>query len=121
MRIRVFYPTRNKEINYDRDWSIKVSYKEEFPTKADVLKDYKELPISDFWNTIDLDVKTFKPWLLDKIFQLMNDYKTNPLSSEEMQKWIRENKVRHTSMSVGDVIAIDDTFYVCANEGWKEA
>ena len=44
----------------------------------------------------------------------------NPMSTKEMQTWIRENNVSHTSMSVGDVIELDNKVFVCASEGWKE-
>ena len=103
MKIRVFYPVRNKERNFDKDWDVRVNYKDEFPTKADIAKDYKELPIpKKYWNAWNLNRidKKYCKSILDEIFKLMNNDNRNPLSTPEMQTWIRENKVRHTSMSV---------------------
>jgi hypothetical protein len=42
------------------------------------------------------------------------------MSTKEMQKWIKENEIAHTSMSVADIVVLDDTIYICANLGWKE-
>jgi len=124
MEIRVFYPTRKEIRDYKNDWDIKVSYKKEFPTKADIEHDYKELPISDHWQKVfgDVNPKSAKDKeaFLDAVFSDMNNYDLNPMSNKEMQTWIRHNKVSHTSMSVGDVIALDDTFYVCDEIGWEE-
>ena len=124
IKIRVFYPTRNKERNYDRDWDIRVGYKYEKPTQADIERDYKELPIQGHWQKVFGDVNPIreedKEAFLDAIFTDMNNDNLNPMSTDIMQNWIRQNKVSHTSMSVGDVIALDDVFYVCATEGWEE-
>lgn len=43
----------------------------------------------------------------------------NPLLEEPYQKFIKENKL-HTSLSVGDVIQLEDKFYVCKGFGWEE-
>ena len=123
MEIKVLYPKRNEERNYLNDWDIKVSYKEQIPTKADIEKDYKELPISKkYWSSWQLDIADpkYKESILEEIFKLFNSYKTNPMSINEMQDWIKENKVSHTSMSVGDIVILDNDIYVCANEGWKK-
>ena len=121
MEIEIKYPRRSEVRNFENDWDVKVNYKNEFPTKADIERNYVKLPIDQsFWDAIGLSEETFKPWVLDKIFQLMNKYGTNPMSTDEMQNWIKENKGSHTSMSVGDVIIIDNNIYVCATVGWKE-
>lgn len=123
MEIRILYPIRREERNYDKDWDVRVSYKNEFPTKANIEKDYKELPISEtFWKDslkrlLDFDSGEH---LLETIFHLLNMDETNPMSTDDMQDWIRANKVSHTSMSVGDIIMLDNNIYVCADEGWKE-
>ncbi len=56
----------------------------------------------------------------DKIFADLN-IDSNPLSNETYQKWIRENQVGHTSMSMGDIIYDDKErkYYVCSS-GWHE-
>ena len=51
---------------------------------------------------------------------LNND--SNPLSYAKYQEWIRENKVGHTSMTVGDMIHEDkeNKWYVTSGVGFKE-
>jgi hypothetical protein len=121
MEIKVLYPKRYEERNYLNDWDIKVGYKEQIPTKADIEKDYKELPISKkYWSAWQLDLIDSKEDILEQLFLLFNRYQTNPMSTDEMQNWIKENKVSHTSMSVGDIVILDNDIYVCANEGWKK-
>lgn len=60
--------------------------------------------------------------LLEQIFRLFNSDDSNPLSSEDCQKTIAENKL-HTSMSVGDVVEITcdgiTEIWVCKSVGWK--
>jgi hypothetical protein len=42
------------------------------------------------------------------------------MGTKEHQEWIKKNGLRHTSMSVGDVAALGDRFFVVAPIGWKE-
>jgi len=122
MEINVYYPKRREARDYINDWDIKVSYNNQIPTKANIDKDYVELPIPQkFWNVMDdkLDIGS-EEIILEGIFKMMNDYNSNPMSTNKMQDWIRANKVSHTSMSVGDVVCINDMYFVCMNEGWKE-
>ena len=108
-----------------RLWN-RIVYEDELPTKADIATDYKELPISNsFWlnkfdkiNSSKLPIKEHACFLA-VIFSIMNT-QDNPMSTKEMQNWIKENKVSHTSMSVGDVIELNNKTYVCATVGWKE-
>jgi len=123
LEIVIKYPKRSSERNFDKDWDVRVNYKDEFPSKADIAKDYKELPIpKKYWSAWQLNQidEIYSEPILDEIFKLMNNYKTNPLSNKEMQTWLKENKVSHTSMSVGDVIELDNKTFVCATMGWKE-
>jgi hypothetical protein len=55
---------------------------------------------------------------LNSYFELFNSEK-NPLSSIEKQKYIRDNKL-HTSMSVGDIININNEYWICCGIGWKK-
>lgn len=50
----------------------------------------------------------------DELFRLFNSDK-NPLLNK--QNFIRENKT-HVSMSVGDIIFIDDDYYICRTMGF---
>ena len=53
-----------------------------------------------------------------EIFSILNSDK-NPMGTIEMQQWIKNNGLKHTSMSVGDIIKSDKGFYVCEDIGWK--
>ena len=55
---------------------------------------------------------------LENLFKKFNSNE-NPLSNEEYQTKIKESKC-HTSMSTGDVIQIDDDFYVVGGTGFKK-
>lgn len=64
-------------------------------------------------------------WMLDPTYHSLNRYDMNPLAAEYYappsligQEWMKQNGVNHTSMSVGDIIVIDGTYYYCANFGW---
>jgi len=61
----------------------------------------------------DLEGETF-----DDIYCKLNMLN---LPSEQM-KALRElaKKVKHTSMSVGDIIEVDGTFYMCDIVGWRK-
>ena len=55
---------------------------------------------------------------LDMIFSRFND-ESNPLSTKECQEKIKE-KNSHTSMTVGDIIKIDNEYYIVASMGFKK-
>lgn len=75
-------------------------------------QEYKQVPVN-------IDKEPIAD--LDRIFDLMNGgSSSNPLANEAGQRWIRENGVGHTSMSVGDIICTGKNWYVCLGEGWKE-
>ena len=58
---------------------------------------------------------------LNAIFTIMNSYEGNPLSNGHstggLQSWVCDERV-HTSMSVGDVVELEGTYYLCAPIGW---
>ena len=76
----------------------------------------------------------------EHVYNAFNDNYLNPLSmynttnkvclldngesvtGEEFQKAMKEKKVScgHTSMSVGDIVSVDGTVYLCQDIGWKE-
>lgn len=55
---------------------------------------------------------------LEGLFMRFNS-EDNPLSASEYQKKIKKF-LSHTSMSVGDVVQIDDDYYVVAGVGFKK-
>ena len=121
--IKVFYCKSNEEDPYD-EWDVKVSYKDTFPTLSDIENDYVELPIPNkFWWGWGSRGWETNERTLDEIFGLMNNYSRNPIADGrggEMQNWIKEHGVRHTSMSVGDAVSIGDKTFVCARFGWNK-
>ena len=70
------------------------------------------------WRAIyTLPVSSNRKAEMEKIFSLLNS-PSNPLSSRENQNFIREKGLRHTSMSVGDIIRIQYRYYIVANSGF---
>tara|TARA_R100000742_G_C4273044_1_gene92466 strand:+ start:346 stop:684 length:339 start_codon:yes stop_codon:yes gene_type:complete len=61
---------------------------------------------------------------IDYIFFAMNGFESNPLSvghpTGGLQDWMEEVGIGHTSMSVGDVVSINGTYYACARSGWTQ-
>jgi hypothetical protein len=55
--------------------------------------------------------------ILEGIFQLFNSAE-NPLAMSNKQQFIRDNKI-HTSMSVGDIVQIDDVYWVVSGCGFQ--
>lgn len=57
----------------------------------------------------------------DNLFMVFNGAAPstpNPLACPEKQAMLGSLGVRHTSMSVGDIVRIDDESYLCAPAGW---
>lgn len=54
----------------------------------------------------------------DDIYFLMNNG-GNPMTSEKGQMWLKENELRHTSLSVGDVIERNGRLFVRDDIGWR--
>ena len=59
----------------------------------------------------------------DDLFRIFNGadsiYK-NPLASADGQNKIKELRVSHTSMSVGDIVVMDNETYLCRPAGWTK-
>ena len=91
----------------DRDVVLKYSYVKQLLTK---------LPKKESVTSTEIDNLDF-----DRIFAKYNDYTRNPYSSDNDvgQKTLKRLKVRHTSMSVGDMLKINNIFFVVANRGFK--
>jgi len=58
----------------------------------------------------DIDIELDPRNYLNYLFRTFNDSESNPLVSEERQKFIKENWL-HTSFSTGDVVEIKFEFY----------
>jgi hypothetical protein len=56
---------------------------------------------------------------LEKIFTEFN-LSRNPLGTQENQKMLREKGVSHTSMSVGDLVKVNSSWWYCDDAGWTE-
>lgn len=57
----------------------------------------------------------------EKLFAEYNNYKVNPYSSENDvgQTTLKKLGLDHTSMSVGDVIRVDNRYWMVADTGFK--
>ena len=90
------------------------------PAKDDFEKDYVKLPITiPYDKTIDAESN------LGIAFGILNDayqYTPNPMSQPIHQQWIRDNLKPHphTSMSVGDIIKIEDEYWIAKGVGWEK-
>lgn len=58
------------------------------------------------------------PTILDYTFQWMQGENWSP--NGEANDHIRSLDLRHTSMSVGDIVQVEDRFYCCEPIGWCE-
>lgn len=64
--------------------------------------------------------------LLSAIWRMFNDYSKNPLSAQnqpgedDSQPALEDNNIKHTSISVGDIVKIEDTTYIACGHGWAE-
>lgn len=104
------------EVYYWKDIEkmVELMYKEKprYPTCEEISTCWVKLPIS--FKVTDESEKS-----LNKVYEELN-IETNPMGTPEMQQWIRDNKLRHTSMSVGDIIFLGKNFYICKTVGWKK-
>ncbi|MFF0532848.1 hypothetical protein ACFYT3_31300 [Nocardia amikacinitolerans] len=55
------------------------------------------------------------PLLLERVFAAFNDHPVHPSDQPHAEAWIAK---RLRSLSVGDVVALDDRYYACASVGW---
>jgi hypothetical protein len=67
-------------------------------SKADFEKFWTELPVT-YWRSPE------------KTFMYFNG-EDNPMTAPKQQQWIRDHNVGHTSMSCGDIIQVDDEFFI---------
>jgi len=61
--------------------------------------------------------------ILEDIYGTMNCFRGNPLSvghhAGGHQDWMGEIGIGHTSMSIFDVVRINETYYSCQPSGWE--
>jgi hypothetical protein len=93
---------------------METGYEDKYPDLNRLDKEYVKLPIS-----FEINENEAIETELDKIFATLNEDE-NPMGTPEMQQWIKDNGLKHTSMSVGDIIKSKKGFYVCKNIGWKK-
>jgi hypothetical protein len=70
-------------------------------------KNYRKLPITLLMNDVE------------RAFNILNS-DGNPMSSEENQRWLSANGVRHTSMSAGDIALVNGKYYIILGVGHAE-
>jgi len=115
---------------------IEVFYQKEFNPFAKYTNDISKTHTKVYEILLDVKKITKNP---DEVFRQFNNDETNPLSytnktgkvciinkdtlgtGAEFQEAMRQKKLEcgHTSMSVGDVVAINNTYYLCKDFGWK--
>jgi hypothetical protein len=90
---------------------VKVYYRKgHVPWEASDVKFSPSL-YEEVWNYQSLD-----PVTPNDVFEAFN-IDSNPLI--ERQDIIVNKGLKHTSMSIGDVVQIGDTKYIALNEGWR--
>lgn len=85
-------------------------------TDTQFKKHWKKLPIKE---RVSKDIKK-REEVLEVLFSKYNMYATNPYSNENDpgQKTLKRLKVRHTTMMIGDVIEIDNSYYIVTTDGF---
>jgi hypothetical protein len=98
---------------------IEVYYQKEMDTKWFLATD-KRIGISranfhEKWKKMPVEFKAGTH--REKIFEILN-LDNNPIGTPEGQAWLRRNGVRHTSMSVGDIVKKGGKYFMVLGEGW---
>jgi hypothetical protein len=104
------------EVFYAKDnrWMLE-TYKDhpDVPTEDEFKKEYARIPIK--FNINDGTEKE-----LNSIFHKLN-VDNNPMGTKMRQNWIRANGLKHTSMSVGDIVLVNKkNLFMCADFGWTK-
>lgn len=109
MKIKLIYADITKT-HFDEDIALELIKK----------KDYSAWEIIHEFETPDERISPENP--LEKFMEGLF-FETNEgdmLSSKESQSIIKNSKGRHTSMSVSDLVQIDNRFMMCMDSGFKE-
>jgi len=131
--IEVYYTSRSRFGDKFTDYDAEGCFQKIYPSISEVKAEWKQVPsfaiddmIRDNIENVDGFLQAPHQEILHTLFVLMNDYDTNILAGydnqgnqkmDHIQPWVQSNQT-HTSMSVNDVIAIDDVFYLCDDIGW---
>jgi len=113
--------------------NVTVYYQKEFNPYGKYTKDFSKTHTKVFQGVINDNEDQ------ENVFTVFNGYFSNPLSKanktnkvcivkdklvtgQDFQDAMKNKKVecKHTSMSVGDIVAVDGTNYLCQDFGWKE-
>ena len=90
-----------------------ISFGEVLPTLKDI-KEHYEVVYYD-------ETEREYPATPEDLFRIFNDADgkvPNPLTTPEGQEKLRSLEVSHTSMSVGDIVQIDEIVSICQPDGW---
>jgi hypothetical protein len=96
-----------------RGMRLMVGFDEGLPSLKDINQNYAVV----YHDETERDYKV-TPEDIFRIFNGADSRTQNPLANEEGQAKLKRLEVGHTSMSVGDIVQIDDTIYICQNTGW---
>lgn len=79
-------------------------------------KRYRRLPIKENVYTDKLQTE------MERLFSKYNQYSENPYSADNDpgQRMIRSAGIKHTSMSIGDVIKVRGQHWIVANMGFRK-
>jgi len=103
-KVKVFYWTNLRWIQYGM-----FSKPDKPPTEEDMETDYCKVLETEIEKPDSYDGE-----FLDYIFYILN---------WKPQRWIKERpfEVQHMSMSIGDIVSIDDKeSYICCPTGWEK-
>lgn len=108
MKIQVLY-TKDSA----REMRAKAEFDEGFPTAEEINDNY----VVVYFNNSVIPPKT--PDELFEIFNGMNETEPNPLTSLNGQRMVKMYNT-HTSMSVGDIVKLNDSTYICLPDHWVD-
>lgn len=88
----------------------------ETPTQVTIDEDWFE----DRWAKVsEEEVSSSRTKELEKLWDKYNKYPSNPLSAENGgQHILEENDIDHTSMTIGDVVKVEDRYYIAVQWGF---
>ena len=67
------------------------------------------------WHKLPFEIEAAS---LEDVFVKLNTFHGLTLNQRNQLREFAK-KVKHTSMSVGDIVEVDGTFYMCDTEGWR--
>jgi len=113
-QIEIFYRSRES-------WSLEGRWEQPTVETLDATHIALPLFVSD-QITLDDDNQDDDD-ILEDIYGTMNCFRGNPLSvghhAGGHQDWMEEIGIGHTSMSIFDVVRINETYYSCQPSGWE--